>query len=76
MYRRHLAPFAARLFALAQTAAILRDPPQCYVGHLMRIGDATLTFPVRPDSAPGLSERKVGPPRLSYRCATEADEAF
>jgi hypothetical protein len=33
-------------------------------------------FPVLPDSAPGLSERKVGPLRLSYRCATEADEAF
>jgi len=33
-------------------------------------------FPVRPDSAPGLSERKVGPLRLSYRCGTEADEAF
>jgi hypothetical protein len=33
-------------------------------------------FSVLPESAPGLRERKVGPLRLSYRCATEADEAF
>jgi hypothetical protein len=54
MYRRHLAPFAARLFALEQIAAILRDAPQCYVGHLMRIGDARLTFPVLSEFSAGV----------------------
>jgi hypothetical protein len=47
--------------------------------HTLRKRKLSLVIPdfsVLPESAPGLSERKVGPPRLSYRCATAADQAF